>query len=211
MANNTALIGDAETLLQILNNDFSETEGRFEDNNITTIRAYAFYNKDSLKHISTPNVISVGQKAFSNCSAIESIYMPNVVTIDSNAFAWTGSASTPLTAVFPKVSGILKGTFNRAHVQVCDLGPGVTQLASDAFYTNGNSVICQTLILRKEDGIVTAGSADSINGLRDVYVPSALISTYQSATYWSTNSNITFHAIEGSEYEHYYADGTPVE
>lgn len=46
-----------------------------------------------------------------------------------------------------------------------------------------------------------------------LYVPQSLISTYQSATNWSTilgYANNSILAIEGSEYEHYYCDGTPV-
>ncbi len=47
-----------------------------------------------------------------------------------------------------------------------------------------------------------------------LYVPQSLISSYQSDSNWSTilgyaNNSIT--AIEGSQYENYYADGTPIE
>lgn len=47
-----------------------------------------------------------------------------------------------------------------------------------------------------------------------LYVPSALISSYQSATNWSTilgYTNNSIQAIEGSIYETQYADGTPIE
>jgi hypothetical protein len=46
-----------------------------------------------------------------------------------------------------------------------------------------------------------------------LYVPSALISSYQSATNWSTilgYANNSIQAIEGSIYETQYADGTPI-
>lgn len=46
-----------------------------------------------------------------------------------------------------------------------------------------------------------------------LYVPQALISSYQSATNWSTilgYANNSIQAIEGSQYENYYADGTPM-
>ena len=45
-----------------------------------------------------------------------------------------------------------------------------------------------------------------------LYVPQALISTYQSATNWSTilgYANNQILPIEGSIYENQYADGTP--
>lgn len=46
-----------------------------------------------------------------------------------------------------------------------------------------------------------------------IYVPSSLISSYKSATNWSTidgYGTITWEAIEGSIYETQYADGTPI-
>lgn len=46
-----------------------------------------------------------------------------------------------------------------------------------------------------------------------LYVPSALISTYQANTNWSTilgYANNSIQAIEGSIYETQYADGTPI-
>ena len=46
-----------------------------------------------------------------------------------------------------------------------------------------------------------------------LYVPSSLVSTYQSATNWSVilgYTNNSIQAIEGSQYENYYADGTAV-
>ena len=46
-----------------------------------------------------------------------------------------------------------------------------------------------------------------------LYVPSALVSEYQAATNWSTilgYSTNSIAAIEGSEYENAYADGTSI-
>ena len=211
MANNSTLMGDAEALLQILNDDFSETEGLFEDDVATSIRAYTFYAKTTLEHISFPNVITVGEQAFSNCSNLKTINMPKATTIGRSAFSFSGNNTNRMTVVLPKAAGVFSGVFNRSMIQVCDLGPDVTRLQSDTFYTNVTTKICLVLILRRTTDIVTAGSQDSINGLVDVYVPQSLKASYQAATYWSTNSGITFHDIEGSEYEDYYADGTPVE
>ena len=47
-----------------------------------------------------------------------------------------------------------------------------------------------------------------------LYVPQALIASYQSATNWSTilgYANNQILPIEGSIYETQYADGTPIE
>lgn len=71
----------------------------------------------------------------------------------------------------------------------------------------------QTLVLRKTGSICTLDNVSAFtntpmrgyNSLTGtVYVPSALISTYQTATNWKTlydNGTLTFAAIEGSLYE----------
>lgn len=46
-----------------------------------------------------------------------------------------------------------------------------------------------------------------------IYVPSALINSYKAASNWSTVNGwgtVTWAAIEGSQYENAYADGTPI-
>lgn len=77
-----------------------------------------------------------------------------------------------------------------------------------------------TIILRKTT-ICTNSHTNIFQGTKyanggaggDIYVPSNLISSYQSSTNWATQNSwgtITWKAIEGSQYENYYADGTPV-
>jgi len=79
-----------------------------------------------------------------------------------------------------------------------------------------------TLILRQETKVAglsninsfgyTPFASDGSGGT--LYVPSALISSYQSATNWSTilgYANNQILPIEGSQYENYYADGTAIE
>lgn len=83
-------------------------------------------------------------------------------------------------------------------------------IAANAF---ANCYKLQTLILRKSDTICTLANVSAFNNTPirgynsltgTIYVPSALISTYQTATNWSTiygEGHVTFAAIEGSEYE----------
>ncbi len=84
---------------------------------------------------------------------------------------------------------------------------------------SGNSSM-QTLILRKTTA-VSLGATTAFDNTpakaggtgMNVYVPSALISTYQTASNWSTiyaRNTMTFVAIEGSYYETHYADGTVI-
>lgn len=76
------------------------------------------------------------------------------------------------------------------------------------------------LILRK-NSVVTLGATGAFNNTPfassgaggTLYVPSSLISSYQSASNWSTvlgYTNNSIVAIEGSEFESAYADGTPI-
>ena len=94
-------------------------------------------------------------------------------------------------------------------LEFCDIGSTVG-IASSAF---ANCYALQTLVLRKSDAICTLANVSAFtntpmsgynNLTGTVYVPQALISTYQTATNWSTLYNagtVTFAAIEGSEYE----------
>lgn len=58
----------------------------------------------------------------------------------------------------------------------------------------------QTLIIRKDTEIVPLNSASNIPSIENIYVPSALIDTYKSATNWSTIED-KIHTIEDSTYE----------
>lgn len=94
-------------------------------------------------------------------------------------------------------------------LETCDIG-STTGIAANAF---ANCYKLQTLVLRKSASVCTLANVSAFtntpmsgyNGLTGtVYVPSALISSYQTATNWSTLYNdgtVTFAAIEGSEWE----------
>lgn len=78
----------------------------------------------------------------------------------------------------------------------------------------------ETLIIRSEN-LVSLGDTNCFTGTPfasggtggTIYVPSALIASYQAANNWSTilgYANNQIKAIEGSIYENAYADGTPI-
>ncbi len=184
----------------------------------TTIGLFAFRNCGALKSVSAPNATELAESAFENCYLIETISLPEVTKIGSVCLSRVGqqAASKPI-VVLPKLTTMLgRGNFKFGTFAAVDIGPNCSAIMSDCFYSNLNPSIGQVspiLILRRTAGIVTAGNGDSINGLQDVYVPSALISSYQTANNWKTRydaGQIVFHAIEGSIYENAYADGTPI-
>lgn len=184
----------------------------------TRIGNYAFRECTALKTISAPNAVEVAEDAFENCYAVESISLPEVTKIGPVSFLRTGlqSAHKPI-VVLPKLTTMTgRGQFKFGGFSAVDIGPGCAALGSDCFYNNAAQpagTVTPILILRRTAGVVTAGNGDAINGVSDVYVPSALISSYTSASNWSTKisgGSITLHAIEGSIYENAYADGTPI-
>lgn len=180
--------------------------------NATSIAAYAFYAKAAITQVIAPNAASVGEYAFDYCNGLTLVQMPSLITIAGNyAFGYINSPTCIM--VFPNLSSCGPRSFSRGHIGTVDIGPNCSTLPSDTFYSNTSAVVVDTLILRKSDGIVTAATAGAINGLKDVYVPAALISAYTNADKWSAEvsaGTITLHAIEGSIYETQYADGTPI-
>ena len=87
-------------------------------------------------------------------------------------------------------------------------------------FFNGDAAL-HTVIIRTKNRVGGLGNINTFSGTRfasggaggTLYVPSALISSYQSATNWATilgYTNNQILPIEGSVYENAYADGTPI-
>lgn len=134
------------------------------------------------------SIISNGMRYNSN---LKTIVAPNLTSIGTNAFGNAG-LKTLDTA---KLSSIANGAF-----------------VSCASFTK--------LILRRSS-VASLGNTSAFNSSPfassgsggTLYVPSAMIASYQSATNWSTilgYANNSIQAIEGSIYETEYADGTPI-
>ena len=109
------------------------------------------------------------------------------------------------------------GFYQCNKLQRADLG-NVSTINTNEFNA---CTVFNTLILRRTDAITTLSNINAFSGTPfasgkaggTLYVPSDLISDYQSATNWSTilgytNNSIT--SIEDSIYATQYADGTPI-
>ena len=125
-----------------------------------------------------------------------------------------------LVIVLPKCTNMIINCCNGStSLNVLDfLGGSAASIQQQVFYGCTN---LETLIIRQSDGVMALQNLNAFNNTPfasgkaggTLYVPSALISDYKAATNWSTilgytNNNIA--AIEGSQYENYYADGTPI-
>lgn len=156
--------------------------------------------------------------AFANNSAITSVHS-SCPSLGGYAFQ---SCSALKTAVFTNLNTTANGDMPQQVLSYCALEKvdisGSRTIQSNAMRNNANFA---TLILRKQSVVglqnvaafaSTPFASDGTGGT--LYVPSALISSYQSASNWSTilgYENNQILPIEGSIYETQYADGTVIE
>lgn len=186
--------------------------GVFNNGGAPTGSAFAYCQ--SLQRVSAPLLTTLGMSMFAFCTNLTSVYLPSVTWYDSGPF----HRCDKLTVIaLPSISGAIKGIGQTGNLTTLDYGGG-TSIDAKAF---NSSEKLSTLILRNSQ--VTTLSNVNVFGTSHpfgasgtggtLYVPSALISAYQSATNWSTilgYSTNSIQAIEGSIYETQYADGTPI-
>lgn len=164
---------------------------------------------------------------FSGCTNLETANFnwENMTGLGTGVF-YNCPALTKTVYVLPKVTSNVWANFLTANTYVTafDIGNASISLGSsiniraNAFVNDTN---LNTLILRNTNTIRKLETITAFNGTPfasngsggTLYVPSALISDYQSATNWSTilaYTNNQIVAIEGSIYETKYADGTTI-
>ena len=187
---------------------------------LTNIPNYGFQGCYALALTSFPDDVSnIGTSAFQYCKGITSLSGNcRITSFGTNAF--NGSSAYPMQLAhvsFPNMAVASLSTVfgSSAAANACqqleDADIGSTQsIGANAF---ANCYKLQTLVLRRSDAICTIATVsaflntpmrgyNSLSGT--IYVPSALISAYQTATNWSTiygEGHVTFAAIEGSQYE----------
>lgn len=177
----------------------------YENNTITNVAQYVFYISNSLKKFKSNSVTNIGESAFYQNSKLSEVDLPNLIHLGNSAFF---SCSSLKQVIFPKVTSIGGNCFyNCQNLQTVDLSE-ITSFGSSCFY---NCKKFKTLILRNNE-VVPLGSvgifnlsAFASNGTGGtLYVPQALIASYQATNAWSTilgYPNNQIKAIEGSIYE----------
>ena len=187
---------------------------------LTTIGGSAFRFCTSLAITSLPSgVTSIQSNTFQCCTGLTTISCTGaIITLGSQAFLGDSSNHMQLTSArFPNMAltsnigtvfGNLTADYACQELEICDIGT-TTGIAGNAF---ANCYKLQTLILRRTSVCTLSATSaftntplSGYNGLTaTVYVPNSLISSYQTASNWSTlynAGNVTFSAIEGSQYE----------
>ena len=197
----------------------------FKADNVTSLGSgnavSIFQNCTSLKSISMQNLTSIGNSQYflSGCTSLETVDFPNLRDTGDYAFQ---NCTSLVTVVLPSASGGYRSFHGCTNLQQVDYGRlvGSEGINMQNFYNCGK---LKTVILRNNSSSVT--NLLNVNAFQNtpfasggtggiLYVPSALISSYQSATNWSTilgYENNQILSIEGSVYETKYADGTPIQ
>lgn len=179
----------------------------------TKIASRALWARKSLTKFTGNNITEVGDYAFYGCSMLAEFNAKNIKKISDNAFE-----KCIFPAVFPSLTNNLSFSLYNWKGTIADIGGTLSQITNSAFNTATNMNV---LVIRKTAGVVSLGNLNVFSGTPfasgaaggTLYVPSALISSYQSETNWSTilgYANNQILPIEGSIYETQYADGTPI-
>ena len=149
-----------------------------------------------------PLLTSIGTEFIGTCH-IDTIVLPALTTGTGAGFASNNST-------------LLKA----------DFGPGMNQVVQNAF---NNCTTISEIILRRSSAIVPLVNINAFSNTKfsssgtggTIYIPKALYDhlgdgtslDYKAAANWSTidgYGHTTWAAIEGSQYENYYVDGTPI-
>jgi hypothetical protein len=200
--------------------------------------SYNGYNSTGITEFYAPNLTTVPTSAFSNARKLVKADLPVATTIKGNAFNYARALTSlhiPLAEnlgegnsfsntslevfVAPSIKSVLgnDSLVRNNNLTTVDLGEGCTRLNNRCMQ---NSPLLGTVILRGHS-VVPLNETGVFNGTKfanggaggEIFVPSAQIENYKVATNWSTVDGwgtITWKAIEGSQYENYYADGTEV-
>lgn len=165
------------------------------------------------KHINAPKI--TGIQTMDGCTNMTEVFFP-AVSAGSNCFSGMSNIETA-------VVGTLRNNqwqhFLRCQkLTAVDLVIDEPQRFDNTF---DNSPLLTVIVLRPST-VVTLHNTSAFNGTPfasggsggTIYVPQALLATYPTSGNWATVNGygtITWQAIEGSQYETHYADGTVIE
>lgn len=197
--------------------------GSYTNSRLTRVRKYGFAWLTNIQSLNLPNAVYASEGAFLHMENLETINLPKFeYNVDgSNSISGNFLTYTKIRViVLPKIKiRFAVGSFSyNSLLETIDFGEHFGGIDNNPF--TGDSLL-STFIFRSNyvislpstSGLVSTTALNKNSTGGTLYVPQALISSYQSATNWSTvlaypNNRIL--PIEGSQYENYYADGTPI-
>jgi hypothetical protein len=165
--------------------------------NITEIPDYAFEGSDIENITLHDNITSIGEYCFEHCANLTAIKLPsNLVSIGDSAFSLTYIKDKLI--IPSSVTSIGSMAFSTSDFTHIDIPSGVSTICS---YLFSNCEYLETVILRRTSSVcswpISDPFADSMvsSGTGYIYVPSALVNSYKTASGWSTYAS-QFRAIE---------------
>lgn len=186
------------TGLETFSTDKSFTVARGTFENCTSLVSFPFEKLSK-------TALGGGDNIFHNCSSLTGVYAPQLNRLGIfNASQFNGCTSM-VYARFPGIgNGIRSGVFNNCTaLKLADLGSTSSIGSAGTIFANCPNL--EILIIRSTSmAAIRSNEFANTSGVVSVYVPSALISTYQTGTNWSSllaNNKVQFLALEGSPYE----------
>lgn len=193
--------------------------------NITYIGDRAFEGNTNITSVSMPKLTTAGGYIFSGLTRLSGSYNFPLLTSIGTEFIGNGHIEI---IVLPALTSVVPAAFANGDsvLTAADIGPGSNQVSQNAF---NNCALLTTLILRRSSTPMSLSNVSAFNNTPfgssgsggTIYIPKALYDhlgdggsmDYKAATNWSTidgYGHTTWAAIEGSQYETAYADGTPI-
>lgn len=172
-----------------------------------------FCGETYIAEFTIPSTVTTIGEYFLGATKITSITVPNTITsLGSDAFNGCSSLTT-LIYNAPISNPNQSLCISTDSLALVDLNSSVTNIRNYCFSRDRASTNLLEVVLRRTDGIVTVANnigSTSFNAAfknrRNIklYVPSALIASYQADAKWAagiTAGYLTIVALEGSQYE----------
>lgn len=171
--------------------------------NVINVPTYAFSSCSNLTTANFPNAKTLSAQAFYFCKKLNNINFPLLQTIYSQALSYCDALETVSFPLLTKLNGY---TFyaDRALTKVFLNANVAGSMGSKEF----QSCTSLTALVIRSEQAWTLSNVDSFtstpiaSGTGYIYVPSALVETYKTATNWST------YATQFRALENYTVDGT---
>lgn len=171
----------------------------------------AFQNCTALKSVSLPKCLSTsnGGYIFYGCTSLENVHVPLLGTVNEDMFGGCTSLQE-----FEGESVVAFGYrvfLGCTNLKLVDIGREIAKgktTTPQTIFGGFNNTPLKALVLRNPNGMHPLGTSGAFsgtpiaNGTGYIYVPRALVSTYQAGTNWSTLSS-QIRAVED-----YTQDGT---
>lgn len=162
-------------------------------------------------------IVSLGENSLRGASIGEIGFFESLKTAGMHCLAYLPQTEI---LVFPALTATQNYPFtDNVLLQKLDIGETLPSGSFSTYFFAGNRVLTEIIlrmpVIRSLPSLncfqETPFASDGSGGT--LYVPGSLISSYQTASNWATilgYAHNSIVAIEGSPYENYYADGTPI-